>query len=112
VFINNISDKWRNVKDCTNVKDIEDMHGVTWEQLAALEPELTELLTFARMVGNGCRKWHDVERGFTQFKNDIVKLVGFCGKHRGHPVLGTRAAYEVTYWKLHNAVAGDSRGDD
>mgnify|MGYP006927961506 CR=1 FL=1 len=39
------------MKDCTNVKDIEDMHGVTWEQLAALEPELTELLTIARMGG-------------------------------------------------------------
>lgn len=36
---------------------------VSEEQLAALEPELTQLLTFARMVGNGCRKWHDVERG-------------------------------------------------
>jgi hypothetical protein len=82
------------------------------EQLAALDPELTELLTFARMVGNGCRKWHDVERGFNPFKNDIVKLVGFCGKHRGHPVLGTRAAYEVTYWKLHNAGARDRRAAD
>src|SRR5437763_1521296 len=35
--------QWRNVKDYTNVKDIENMPGVTWEQLAALEPELTEL---------------------------------------------------------------------
>jgi hypothetical protein len=98
VFINNINNKWRTVKDCTNAKDIENMHGVTWEQLAALEPELTELLTFARMVGTGCRKWYDVERGFNQFKNDIHKLVGFCGKHRGHPI-----------WKLHNAVARDQR---
>jgi hypothetical protein len=57
VFINNINDKWRNVKDCTNVKDIENMHGVTWEQLAALIPELTELLALAKKVGNGCRKW-------------------------------------------------------
>jgi hypothetical protein len=64
VFINNINDKRRNVKDCTDVKDVENVHSVTWEQLAALEPELTELLTIARMVGNGCGKWHDVERGF------------------------------------------------
>jgi hypothetical protein len=53
-----------------------------------------------------------VERGWSQFKNDIAGLVGFIGKHRNHPVLGTVAAYDVTYWKLHNAVAGDMRGDD
>jgi hypothetical protein len=63
VFIDNINNKWRNVNDCTNLKDMENRHGVTWEQRAALEPELTELLTVARMVGNGCRSWHDVERG-------------------------------------------------
>jgi len=108
VFTNNINDNWGNLKDCTNVKDIENMHCVTWEQLAEPEPELTESLTFARMVGNGCRKWRDVERGFNQFKKDVVKLVGFSGKHGGHPVLG-RAAYEVTCWKLHNAVAQASR---
>lgn len=97
------------MKDFQSVKEYEKMYGVTWDELAELEPELTELLKFARMVGDGCRKWHDVERGFNQFKNDIVKLVGFCGRHRGHPILGTRAAYDVVYWKLHNAVARDNR---
>jgi hypothetical protein len=61
------------------VLQVGKMYGVTWDQLAELEPELTGLLKFARMVGDGCRKRHDVERGFNQFKNDIVKLVGFCG---------------------------------
>jgi hypothetical protein len=52
-----------------------------------------------------------VHSRFTPFKNDIVWLVGFAGKHRGHPVLGTHKAYDVVYWKLRNAVAGDRRGD-
>jgi hypothetical protein len=33
--------------------------------------------------------------------------VGFFGKHREHPLLGTRGAYETVYWKLHNALVGD-----
>lgn len=57
MFINN---HWRNVKECTNVKDIENMHGVTWEELATLELERTELLTIARMVGDRYRRWSDV----------------------------------------------------
>ena len=99
------------MKDYRSVKEYEELHGVTWDQLAELEPELAELLKVARMVGDGCRKWHDVERGFNQFKNDIVRLVGFCGKHRDHPILGTQAAYDVVYWKLRNAVACDPRDD-
>jgi len=38
-------------------------------------------------------------------------LVGYVGKHRNHLILGTVAAYDVAYWKLHNAVASDHRGD-
>lgn len=99
------------MKDVRNVKDMERIHGVQWEQLAEAEPELDKLLNVARMVGDGCRTWRDVERGWTQFKNDVAELVGYFGKHRGHPTLGSVAAYDVTYWKLHNAVAGDRRGD-
>jgi hypothetical protein len=100
------------MRDVRNVKDMERIHGVRWDELVAAEPELERLLKVARMVGDCCRNWRDVERGWGQFKNDIAGLVGYFGKHRGHPLLGTVAAYDVTYWKLHNAVAGDDGGGD
>lgn len=99
------------MRDVRNVKDMERIHGVRWVDLVEQEPELNHLLKIARMVGDCCQNWRDVERGWTQFKNDVAGLVGYFGKHRGHPILGTVAAYDVTYWKLHNAVAGDDRGD-
>jgi hypothetical protein len=89
------------------VKDVERIHGIAWGDLVALEPELDRLLDIASKVGDACRNWWDVERGWGQFKNEIAGLVGYFGNHRNHPVLGTVAAYDVTYWKLHNAVAGD-----
>jgi|LakMenE18May11ns_1017448.scaffolds.fasta_scaffold9205534_1 hypothetical protein len=98
------------MKDVINVKEMERIHNVRWVDLAELEPELDRLLNFARMVGNGCRNWWDVERRWGQFKNEIAGLVGYFGKHRRHPTLGTVAAYDVVYWKLHNAVANDERG--
>jgi hypothetical protein len=99
------------MRDVRIVKDVECIQGVRWGDLVALEPELDRLLGVARMVGDGCRNWRDVECGWAQFKNVVAGLVGFLGKHRDHPILGTVAAYEVTYWKLHNAVARDKRGD-
>lgn len=100
------------MRDVRNVKDMESIHGVKWGDLVALEPELGRLLDIARKVGDACCNWWDVERGWSQFKNEIAGLVGYFGKHRNHPVLGMVAAYDVTYWKLHNAVADDHRGDD
>jgi hypothetical protein len=100
------------MRDVRNVKDMERIHGVRWDELVEAEPALERLLKVARMVGDCCRNWRDVERGWGQFKNDIAGLVGYSGKHRGHPLLGTVAAYDVTYWKLHNAVAGDDGGGD
>jgi len=39
-------------------------------------------------------------------RDELVELIGFAGKHRRHPVLGSVGAYEVAYWKLYDAVAG------
>ncbi len=99
------------MKDVTCVKDMERIHKTTWDRLAELEPELNTLLADARSVGQFCQSWRDVEKNWTPFKNPIHRLVGLFGKHQGHPELGTVAAYDVTYWKLHNAVARDRRGD-
>ncbi len=99
------------MKDVSCVKDIERMHKITWDRLTELEPQLHDLLNEARSVRACCRKWRDVEKSWTPFKSPIHRLVGLFGKHRGHPVLGTVAAYDVVYWKLHNAVARDRRGD-
>jgi len=87
-------------------KSYEKASGVTWRQLAAAEPELTMLLAQARDVG-GCRTVEQVNRKFNTFKTTIHKLVGFLGKHKDHPLLGTQAAYDVVTWRLRNAIAGD-----
>jgi anti-anti-sigma factor len=88
------------------VRDLEQRHGLTWAELAGLEPRLAELLWEARSAGARCRDWEDVPQTFAPFRNAAVEIVGFQGKHRGHPVLGSVGAYEVAYWRLHDAVAG------
>ncbi len=93
--------------DYESYKSYEKAFGVTWRQLAAAEPELNTLLEQARDAG-GCRTVEQVNRKFSPFKSPIHKLVGFCGKHKGHPLLGTQAAYDVVTWRLRNAVAGDN----
>lgn len=62
------------MRDYYSVNEMEEMYGIEWNDLAKLEPELENLLRWARMVGNSCRKWTDVENGFAQFKNDIAEL--------------------------------------
>jgi hypothetical protein len=86
---------------------MEQLHGICWEQLVDVEPELVLLLRQARAVGACCKNTYEEERGWSQFKQPIAALVGFFGKHREHPLLGTRGAYETVYWKLHNALVGD-----
>jgi hypothetical protein len=97
----------KKLKDWFNVSDIEKMHGVQWPDLVEHEPELERLLRLATMVGDACQSYADEERGWTQFKEPIANLVGFFGKNKGHPILGTRGAYDVVYWRLHNALVGD-----
>jgi hypothetical protein len=47
-----------------------------------------------------------VQRAFGPVKNELAGLIGFAGKHRRHPVLGSVGAYAVAYGKLYDAVAG------
>jgi hypothetical protein len=88
------------------LEDVERTHGVTWPQLVELEPEVEALLWRARQVGAGCRTLPAAEGAFGLVRNELAGLVGFAGKHHRHPVLGRVGAYEVAYWKLHDAVAG------
>jgi hypothetical protein len=94
------------VNHIPNVQDLERTHGVTWGQLAGLEPRLDELLWQARAAGAGCRGWEDVGRLFAPFRDRLAELVGFQGRQSRHPVLGSVGAYEVAYWQLHDAIAG------
>ncbi|MFO0800493.1 MAG: hypothetical protein U0804_23750 [Gemmataceae bacterium] len=98
--------------DDRNVKALEAIHGVNWSQLVELEPGLLGLLSQAVAVGFLCRDEWDVEREWSPFKSRIADLVGFHSKHRRHPTLGSYKAYEVVYWKLHNALTGDLLDDD
>jgi hypothetical protein len=88
------------------VQDLERAHGVTWGQLADLEPQLAELLWQARAAGTGCRGWDDVSRLFAPFRNRLAELIGFMSRNSRHPILASVGAYEVAYWRLHEAIAG------
>jgi hypothetical protein len=89
-----------------NFRDLEHLSGITWRDLAELEPKLGELLWKARQACVHCRRWSDVDRVFAPIQGALAELVGFAGKHHGHPVLGGSGAYQVAYWRLYDAVAG------
>jgi hypothetical protein len=84
---------------------LEQVHGVTWGELADLEPKLWQLLWRARRAGAACRCRSDVDCAFSPLSNEIASLVGFLGANRGHPVLGSVGAYEVASRKVYDAVA-------
>jgi hypothetical protein len=90
--------------DYPKVHELECLHGVTWSELVALEPELNRLLWEARRAGATCRKWSNVALAFAPFRNALTELVGFSVPQRRHPVLGSMGAYEVAYWKLYDAI--------
>jgi hypothetical protein len=94
------------MKSYPNFRDLERLSGITWRDLAELEPRLAELLWGARQAAVTCRRWADVDRAFSPIRNALGGLVGSAGEHQGHPVLGGAGAYEVAYWKLYDTVAG------
>jgi anti-anti-sigma factor len=88
-----------------SVDDVQRTHGIAWEQLVELEPQVETLLWRARQVGASCRTFADVDRAFSSLRSELTDLIGFRGKHHRHPLLGSAGAYEVAYWKLYEAVA-------
>jgi hypothetical protein len=94
------------MKPYPNFRDTERLSGITWGDLTALEPRLEELLWAARAASATCHGWSDVDRVFAPIRNTLTELVGFAGRHRRHPVLGSVGAYQIAYWKLYDAVAG------
>ena len=94
------------MKTSPNFRDLERIHGVTWQELTELEPKLGELLWGARHACVTCRRWSDVSQAFAPIRNTLAELVGSAAKNSPHPVLGRRGAYQVAYWKLYDAVAG------
>ena len=89
-----------------NFRHLEKLFGVAWRDLVALEPMLEELLGTARQTSAIRRRWADVDQSFAPIRNTLAGLVGFTGKHHGHPVLGSTKAYEIAYWKLYDAMIG------
>ncbi|HKB36374.1 MAG TPA: hypothetical protein VKD72_07970 [Gemmataceae bacterium] len=94
------------MKTSPSFRDLEFIHGVTWQELTELEPRLGELLCVARDACLTCRCWSDVGRAFAPIQNTLAELVGFASKNHRHPVLCRRGAYQVAFWKLYEAVAG------
>jgi hypothetical protein len=88
------------------VDSLQRTYGITWGQLVELEPQLGALLWRARRAGAECRTFNDVHRVFSPVRNELAALIGFAGASNRHPVLGSTEAYQVAYWKLHDAVAG------
>jgi hypothetical protein len=91
---------------------MERIHGLTWKQQVDVEPELEKVVNIARMVGSACRTWLDVLRGFSQFHNDVERLTRSIVRNNPNLALNGTAVWDVIYWKLHNAVAKDRRGDN
>lgn len=87
---------------------MEEVHGVSWDQLELLEPRIAVLLARVRAVRPSIKDEWDEERCWNRFKKPIADIVGYLGENRGHPVLGTTEAYDVVYWRLHNTLVGDS----
>jgi hypothetical protein len=85
-------------------QDVERERGVSWRQLADLEPRLYPLLWRAREEGAACQNWHQARRVVGRIQSELTDLVGFLGQHQRHPILGTVGAYEVAYWKLYESV--------
>jgi hypothetical protein len=94
------------VNHIPKVQELERAHGMTWGQLAGLEPQLEKLLWQARAEGARCRGWQDVERVFAPFAGTLAELIGFRRRHNGHPLLGSVGAYDIAYWRLREAVCG------
>ena len=88
-----------------NIRDLERTHGITWHELVDLEPKLAQLLWESCRACVNCRRWPDVDRIFAPIRNSLAELVGFARRHHRHPVLSSHGAYEVAYWKLHDAVS-------
>jgi hypothetical protein len=89
-----------------NFRYLEKLFGVTWRDLAAMEPALKELLGTARQTSVICRRWADVDRFFVPIGNALSGIVGLAGKNQRHPILGSARSYEVAYWKLFDEVVG------
>jgi hypothetical protein len=87
-----------------NVNDVQRTFGVSWAQLVELEPELETLLGQVRLADACFRTFADADRVFGPLRDELAALIGFAGKHYGHPVLGSAGAYEVAYWTLYDAV--------
>jgi hypothetical protein len=92
------------MSDMPEVHDLEQANGVTWGELAGLEPRLNDLLWRARAAGARCASWEDAARVFAPFRDAVAELVGFRCSRSTHPVLGSVGAYEVAYWRLRDAV--------
>jgi hypothetical protein len=88
------------------VHDLEQAYGVTWHELAGREPGLEELLWQARADGARCSNREDMEQVFATLRGALAELVGFRGRHRTCPVLGSVGAYQVAYARIHEAVFG------
>ena len=100
------NEKGTNMRPYPNYRDAERVSGVTWQELAELEPRLGELLWRARHLAPACRTWADVAPAFSPIREALLELVGFAGRNHRHPILGSCSAYQVAYWKLYDAVAG------
>jgi hypothetical protein len=87
-------------------RDLEGIYGITWHDLAELEPRLGELLWAARQAGVSCRRWADADRLFAPIRRALAELIGTDGKQGRDGVLGSAGAYQVAYWKLYDIVAG------
>jgi hypothetical protein len=88
------------------LKTIEKMHRLTWEELVELEPQLDGLLFQVELSRPTPDEAEDFnyEVCWGRFKQPIANLVGYLRRDNCDPRLKTNAAYDVAYWKLWHAL--------
>jgi hypothetical protein len=92
-----------------DVQDLENLVGISWRDLAELEPQLETLLWWARSRGATCRTLADVKQAFRSVQNELAGLFDFVRGQRRHPLWGRPEAYAVAYWKLYDVVSAPVR---
>jgi hypothetical protein len=80
---------------------------VTWDEIAAIDTRLTELLD--EIIADPRYNDHTYDHWYEHYKPRLVRLVGH-GRNELPAVMRSRSAYDVAYRTLLNAFEGYAGG--
>lgn len=85
-----------------NVKTLEELHSLTWNELVELEPRLDDLLAKVRAAkpADPYNEYYNWEGDWGEFKPLITKLVGWFRRDDPDSILRSTEAYQIVYHTL------------